>query len=797
MHVLSTMSQRQRRDKIEASAVERISPESDEGNKEYKLKLIRSGEVAIEHIATQMRYRLDEGHGEALYTVGVTDSGGVVGLTAEEYKVTKEILDQVAKKNNYTLTCVSEHKVDENKTMYEFLVREKNHNKYIDIRVACAGNVDAGKCESKNTKVILYSGQIKNIQDINTKDILMGDDGTQRKVLQTTKGFGQMYKIVPTNGEAFTVNKNHILCFKSSINNYVHFDEQHKRYSVHCFVWENSLPKVTTVFFPLQSESRKFYHVGTKFYDTLEKAEECANNYLATLKCIKYQDVIELSLEQYVNLDKSTQEVLKLYRVVVNYPEKDVPADGKPWELSGDVSLTSIKDITIEPDQEYYGFELEGNGRYLHEDFTVTHNSSLLGVLLTGQNDDGRGAARLNVFNFQHEVKTGRTSSVAQHILGFNDSGEPVHYTDNLGYRKTWPEIVRQSSKIVTFFDLCGHERYLKTTILGLTSQFPDLTFILVGGNMGMTKMTKEHIFLCLSLHIPFVIVVTKIDICKDRQQVLADTVKEVKTLLSAPGVRRIPYDIKTDEDILLCAKNIHSLSTVPMFYISNVTGEGIPLLRNFLNFYGKRPKSSEQLVNKVEMHVDQTFQVAGVGTVLGGQLVQGKIRIGDKLIVGPNNNVYTTVQVRSIQCKRVPVEEVESGCYVCIGIKKPDSLVVRRGHVVLSTVDRPIQVGEFEADIAVLRSHSTTIKLGYEPVVHTCSIRQTARILAITNKQCGRGQTDSDNVLRTGDRATVKFQFCYKPEFIRKGFRLLLCEGSVKIIGKITGTTEETIKVE
>jgi GTPase len=562
------MSQRQRRDKIEASAVERISPESDEGNKEYKLKLIRSGEVAIEHIATQMRYRLDEGHGEALYTVGVTDSGGVVGLTAEEYKVTKEILDQVAKKNNYTLTCVSEHKVDENKTMYEFLVREKNHNKYIDIRVACAGNVDAGK-------------------------------------------------------------------------------------------------------------------------------------------------------------------------------------------------------------------------------------SSLLGVLLTGQNDDGRGAARLNVFNFQHEVKTGRTSSVAQHILGFNDSGEPVHYTDNLGYRKTWPEIVRQSSKIVTFFDLCGHERYLKTTILGLTSQFPDLTFILVGGNMGMTKMTKEHIFLCLSLHIPFVIVVTKIDICKDRQQVLADTVKEVKTLLSAPGVRRIPYDIKTDEDILLCAKNIHSLSTVPMFYISNVTGEGIPLLRNFLNFYGKRPKSSEQLVNKVEMHVDQTFQVSGVGTVLGGQLVQGKIRIGDKLIVGPNNNVYTTVQVRSIQCKRVPVEEVESGCYVCIGIKKPDSLVVRRGHVVLSTVDRPIQVGEFEADIAVLRSHSTTIKLGYEPVVHTCSIRQTARILAITNKQCGRGQTDSDNVLRTGDRATVKFQFCYKPEFIRKGFRLLLCEGSVKIIGKITGTTEETIKVE
>jgi GTPase len=974
------MNQRHDRDKIESSAIERIPPESDNGNKEYKLKLLRSSPEAIEHIATQMRYRLDEGNGEALYTVGVTDSGGIVGLTEDEYKTSKEILDEVSKKNNYTLTCVSEHKVDENKTMYEFLVREKNHDKYIDIRVACAGNVDSGKCSRKNTKVRLYSGRVKNIQDITTDDILMGDDGTPRKILETTKGFGQMYKITPVNGEPFTVNKNHILCFKASNYNYVYYDRQRERYGVRCFIWENSLPKVTTVFFPLQRESRKFYCVGMKFYETTEEAEQSANAYLVELladsKCIKYQDIVELSLEQYVNLNRSTQSALKLYRVGVDYPGKDIPFDAymfgywlgdgskgssrittadsdivkhfrtvlpiyglcmtkctapyqynissaegkyhgcnqflnfikdfslsekyipnifkynsrevrldilaglidsdgylgkdragysftmtrkneklvndiievsrslgfasykkycvktctngkdgpvkcecisfsiygqgiqelqpvlkrkqaKNRESNKDVLLTGIRNIVIEPDQEYYGFELDNNGRYLHDDFTVTHNSSLLGVLLTGQNDNGRGAARLNVFNFQHEVKTGRTSSVAQHILGFSDSGEPVHYTDSLGYRKTWPEIVRQSSKIVTFFDLCGHERYLKTTILGLTSQFPDLTFILVGGNMGMTKMTKEHIFLCLSLHIPFVVIVTKIDICKDRQGVLADTIKEIKGLLTAPGIRRIPYDVRTDEDVILNAKNIHSLSTVPMFYVSNVTGEGIPLLRDFLNLYTKRPKNAEQTLNKVEMHVDQTFQVAGVGIVVGGQLVQGRIKVGDKLIVGPDNNVYTTITVRSIHCKRVGVDEVDSGCYVCLGVKKPDSLMIRRGHVILSTVDRPIQVNEFEADIAVLRSHSTTIKPGYEPVVHTCSIRQTARIVSMTNKQCGRGQTDSDNILRTGDRATVKFQFCYKPEFIRKGFRILLAEGSVKIIGKVTCITEDIIKIE
>jgi GTPase len=272
--------------------------------------------------------------------------------------------------------------------------------------------------------------------------------------------------------------------------------------------------------------------------------------------------------------------------------------------------------------------------------------------------------------------------------------------------------------------------------------------------------------------------------------------VKDIKQILTAPGIRRIPYDVKTDEDILVCAKNIHSLTTVPIFYVSNVTKEGIPRLQNFLNFYTKRPKS-EHCENKVEMYVDQLFHVIGVGTVIGGQLVQGKVKIGDKLIIGPNNNMYNTIHVKSIHCKRVSVDEVDSGTYVCLGIKKPDSLKIHRGNVVLSSIDNPVQIREFEADIAVLRSHSTTIKVGYEPVIHCCSVRQTVGIVSITNKQCYRRQTDSDNVLRTGDRAKVKFRFSYRPEFVRNGFRLLLAEGSVKIIGKITAVCEDIVRIE
>ena len=258
-----------------------------------------------------------------------------------------------------------------------------------------------------------------------------------------------------------------------------------------------------------------------------------------------------------------------------------------------------------------------------------------------------------------------------------------------------------------------------------------------------------------------------------------------------------MPHNIKDEDDIIIAVKNIHSLSTVPIFYVSSVTGEGLGQLRTFLNIFPKR-NNIISADNKVEFYVDQTFQVTGVGTVVGGQLTHGKIRIGDELIVGPDNNTYSRIQVKSIHCKRVSVDEADSGCYVCLGIKKPE-ISIRRGHIILSTLDEPIQVSEFEAEIVVLKSHSTTIKIGYEPVVHACSIRQTAKIMSITPKKNNTPtapSVDLNPVLRTGDRAIVKFKFCYKPEYLRKGYRILLAEGRVKIIGKITSCTNEVIKI-
>jgi GTPase len=67
-------------------------PEIDEGNREYKLKLTR--EHKIHKIATQLRFRLYEGEGKALYLLGVSDGGKSWGVTLEQLYDSIDYLQQ-------------------------------------------------------------------------------------------------------------------------------------------------------------------------------------------------------------------------------------------------------------------------------------------------------------------------------------------------------------------------------------------------------------------------------------------------------------------------------------------------------------------------------------------------------------------------------------------------------------------------------------------------------------------------------------------------------------------------------
>src|SRR3569833_156670 len=63
--------------------------------------------------------------------------------------------------------------------------------------------------------------------------------------------------------------------------------------------------------------------------------------------------------------------------------------------------------------------------------------SSMLGVLVKGDLDDGRGKARVNLYRHKHEIETGRTSSVGMEIMGFDSKGQGI--TSDTPGRKSPP----------------------------------------------------------------------------------------------------------------------------------------------------------------------------------------------------------------------------------------------------------------------------------------------------------------------------------------------------------------------
>ena len=74
-----------------------------------------------------------------------------------------------------------------------------------------------GKCLAKGTQVMMFDGTLKNVEDINVNDLLMGDDSTPRRVLSLARGREQMYWVRQKHGIDYRVNESHILSLKRLI----------------------------------------------------------------------------------------------------------------------------------------------------------------------------------------------------------------------------------------------------------------------------------------------------------------------------------------------------------------------------------------------------------------------------------------------------------------------------------------------------------------------------------------------------------------------------------------------------
>lgn len=430
------------------------------------------------------------------------------------------------------------------------------------------------------------------------------------------------------------------------------------------------------------------------------------------------------------------------------------------------------------------GFIAEAHVRYSREDrypvwVTVpllgnvdSGKSSLISVLCTNLVDDGNGLAMARVARFLHEIKSGRTSSISTHLLGFDWEGNPVNY--RLLSPLDEAKVFLGSDKIVCFVDLAGHERYLRTTLKGVLGRSPDYVILTVAANAGVTGMAREHLGVAVTLRLPVIVVVTKVDLVGEEK--IEETVSEVCRLLKMPGVNRIPFQVRSLEDAVVAARTISMERVTPIFRVSNVTGQGVDLLRYFLNLLPPRLRWDESRGKPFLMYVDDKFDVRGVGLVVSGLVAQGSVRVGDLLQLGPfSDGSFRLVRVKSIHICRVSVDEASSGQDACLALANVEYGEVEKGMCLAGEGVKVKPVRSFEARVTILH-HPTTIRRGYNATIHIHTIREAVEFLEMSREP-----------LRTGDTAYVKLRFKYKPRFIRVGDHFIFREGRTRGMGYVT----------
>jgi superfamily II DNA or RNA helicase len=254
-----------------------------------------------------------------------------------------------------------------------------------------------GKCHGINTKILMYSGEIKNVQDIQVNEQLMGDDSTPRNVLSLASGEDNIYKI-SYNEDFYTVNSEHILVLKDEQNNIIEitvldylkkdesFKKKYKGYKKKIdFPFKKIKDHDEYVYLKMKDYEDNYiynnYRNRLQFLLSLINLEKKVSNacfivtvyskqcfrkliFLLNSCCVLYK---KYNIIEFVN---------DIYIISINVSNNYNILEKKKVEEKNLIYVNNYEfKIEITKEKNYYGFVLDGNHRYLLGDFSVTHNT--------------------------------------------------------------------------------------------------------------------------------------------------------------------------------------------------------------------------------------------------------------------------------------------------------------------------------------------------------------------------------------------------------------------------------------
>jgi len=294
------------------------------------------------------------------------------------------------------------------------------------------GGAGCGKCLAPGTQILMFNGQIKNIEDIKEGEYVMGPDSKARSVISTCSGYDDMFEIKPLKGQSFTCNSSHILTL-TKINNEHLFDIPLNEYLNLSHTERNQYYLFHKgVDFPPKNVPLSPYFVGFWLSSSITKTQDSLLSKLRdkridVITLLQNLDLInnvyipdiykinsrEIRLELLAGLIDSEVYIFNDY-IALSHDDNRLSDDieylayslgfmvdrGSKIKIYGEhlnqiplfinknkifqSKKSTLQSFEIIPKGNglYHGFQLDGDGRFLLNDFLVTHNSTCIGQII-------------------------------------------------------------------------------------------------------------------------------------------------------------------------------------------------------------------------------------------------------------------------------------------------------------------------------------------------------------------------------------------------------------------------------
>ena len=200
--------------------------------------------------------------------------------------------------------------------------------------------------------------------------------------------------------------------------------------------------------------------------------------------------------------------------------------------------------------------------------------------------------------------------------------------------------------------DVPGHERFVKNMVSGASGI--DFVLLVIAADEGVMPQTREHLDVCTLLGVE------------------TGLVALTKTDMADPDWLEL-----VQEDVSDYLQGTF-LKDAPVVPVSAHTGQGVQeLLGHIRQMAGEfKPHRRSDLFR---LPMDRIFTMRGHGTVITGTTVSGRVKVGDEIMVYPQE---ITSKVRSLQVHGEQTQESQAGMRTAVNLHGLEVEDLERGFV-------------------------------------------------------------------------------------------------------------------